>query len=260
MTAAHSSVVFLMYHELALPGRSPVESEPGYVRYVLDASEFESQMRAIRAMGFRGISVGEALRFPSRSVAITFDDGCETDLLSAAPVLKQLGFGATFYVVAGWVGKSGFLSPSQLRELHGAGLEIGCHSMTHAYLSDLDEAGWHREITCAKDMLEQMLGNPIEHFSCPGGRSDARAVVVAKKAGFRTIATSLPRAHRPSGDLLSLGRVAIKRGMSLEAFQKVCQGRELWKIELSGSVRDSAKRVLGNRTYDRMRALLLGKE
>src|SRR5262252_6727159 len=102
MTATHPSVVFLMYHELALPGRRLVASEPGYVRYVLDAAEFAWQMRAIRDLGFRGIGVRQALDFPSQSVAITFDDGCETDLLSAAPVLKQLGFGATFYVVAGW--------------------------------------------------------------------------------------------------------------------------------------------------------------
>jgi peptidoglycan/xylan/chitin deacetylase (PgdA/CDA1 family) len=146
MTANQPSVVFLMYHELALAGRSLVESEPGYVRYVLDAAEFEWQMRAIHDSGFRGVAVSQALEFPSRTVAITFDDGCETDRLSAAPVLEQLGFGATFYVVAGWIGKPGFLSADQVRELHGAGFEIGCHSMTHPYLSDLDEAGLYREV------------------------------------------------------------------------------------------------------------------
>src|SRR5215469_14356676 len=67
MTAAQPSVVFLMYHELALPGRSLVESEPGYVRYVLAAAEFEWQMRAIGDLGWRGIGVSQALQFPSRS-------------------------------------------------------------------------------------------------------------------------------------------------------------------------------------------------
>lgn len=259
MTATHPSVVFLMYHELALPGRSLVESEPGYVRYVLDGAEFEGQMRAVRDMGFRGIGVGQALQFPARSVAITFDDGCETDLLRAAPVLEQLGFAATFYVVAGWIGKPGFLSAGQVRELDHAGFEIGCHSMTHPYLSDLDELGLDREIREAKDTIEQLLGGRIEHFSCPGGRSDARAVAIAKDAGFKTVSTSVPRANLSSTDPFSLGRVAIKRGLGVKGFQNICAGRALWKIELSGDVRDRAKRILGNRTYDRMRSLILGK-
>lgn len=259
MTAPDPSVVFLMYHELALAGRSPVESEPGYLRYVLDAAEFEWQMRAIRDLGLRGIGVSQALEFPSRSVAITFDDGCETDLLSAAPVLKSLGFGATFYVVAGWIGKPGFLSAAQIRELDDAGFEIGCHSMTHSYLSDLDEAGLYREIREAKDTIEQLLGARIAHFSCPGGRSDRRTVSIANQAGFETVSTSVPRANRSSTDRFSLGRVAIKRGVSVRGFQDICLGRTLWKIEFSGDLRDRAKRILGNRTYDRMRSLILGK-
>jgi peptidoglycan/xylan/chitin deacetylase (PgdA/CDA1 family) len=259
MTATHPSVVFLMYHELALPGRGPVESEPGYVRYVLDAREFEWQMRAIRDMGLRGIGVSQALEFPSRSVAITFDDGCETDLLIAAPVLQQFGFRATFYVVAGWIGKPGFLSAGQIRELDDAGFEIGCHSMTHAYLSDLDPPGLHREIREAKDRIEQLLGGRIEHFSCPGGRSDPRAAAIAKEAGFETVSTSVPRANRTSTNPFSLGRVVIKRGASADGFQNICLGRGLWKIELGGDLRDRAKRILGNRTYDRMRSLILGK-
>ena len=256
---ARPSIVYLMYHELALPGRPLCQSEPGYVRYVLDVAEFEGQMAAIREMGFRGVNVSEALRFPSHAVAVTFDDGCETDLLSAAPILEKFNFGATFYVVTGSVGKPGCLSLSQLRELKDGGFEIGCHSMTHPYLSDLDEAGLQREIAEAKTQLEQMLGSPVEHFSCPGGRSDARAVQVARSAGFHTVATSLPRANTSSTDRFALGRVAMKRGLKLGEFRNLCRGRGLWTIELSGGLRDRAKRMLGNTTYDRLRGLLLGK-
>src|SRR5215472_1788339 len=105
-----SSMAFLLYHEIALQGRELCESEPGYVRYVLDAPQFEAQMLAIKQAGLEGVSVSSALEFPSRAVGITFDDGCETDLLVAAPLLKKLGFGATFYVTSGRVGQNGYMS------------------------------------------------------------------------------------------------------------------------------------------------------
>jgi peptidoglycan/xylan/chitin deacetylase (PgdA/CDA1 family) len=257
MSMRKPATVFLMYHEIELPQRGLCQSEPGYVRYVISIDEFKAQMSAIQQLGFRGASVGEALTFSTPTVAITVDDGCETDLLAIAPVLRQFGYGATFYVVTGWIGKPGFLSLAQLRELHGLGFEIGCHSMTHSYLSDLDAARLRREISDAKVALEQMLGSPIEHYSFPGGRGDARAVQVAKEAGYKTVATSLPRTNTPATNLFALARVAIKRGTQLKDFRRICAGSALWTIELSGSLRNSAKRILGNAAYDRVRAALL---
>src|SRR5436190_1544525 len=251
--------VFLMYHELALPNRECCQSDPGYIRYVLSAEEFESQMLAVRDHGMRGVSVSHGLLHPESAVVITFDDGCETDLLTAAPVLTKLGFGGTFYVVAGKVGKPGFMRGAQLRELSGAGFEIGCHSMTHPYLPDLDEAGLQREIAAAKVELERILGKAIEHFSCPGGRYDSRVIRIAKAAGYRTLATSVPRANSPSSDPFHLGRIAITRGMSNPSFLNLCRGNALWKLQLKVGLNDSAKRLLGNTAYDRLRSLILKK-
>lgn len=250
------STVFLMYHELELPGRPLCQSDPGYVRYIIWADEFSAQMRQIRDLSLRGVSVTEALNFANPAVCITFDDGCETDLTSAAPILKDLGFGATFYVCSGFIGKPGYLSIAELRELQRQGFEIGCHSMSHPYLPDLDDAGLQREIGDAKVMLEQMLGVPVQHFSCPGGRYDGRVLQVAKQAGFLTVATSIPRANAPACDLFQLGRVAITRGMD-EDFRRVCRGKSLWKAELTMNIRDGVKKLLGNRMYDRVRGLLL---
>jgi len=251
------STVFLMYHEIELPNRKFCQSEPGYVRYVISIDEFRAQMSAIRESGLCGVSLSEALSFSSPAVALTIDDGCETDLLAIAPVLKQFGYGATFYITAGLLDKPGYMSTSQLRELSALDFEIGSHSMTHPYLSDLDEAGLHREIVDSKVMLEDIIGKPVEHFSCPGGRYDSRAITVAKKAGYRSVANSNPRANSPSTDRFALGRVAITRDLSTAAFQKLCSGQMLWMLGLRVGLRDSAKRLLGNTAYDRVRSALL---
>jgi len=90
--------VFLMYHELERPGRALRESDSGYVRYVVPEDWFRAQMRTLDASGARGTSVGAWLQEPSAPLVITFDDGCESDWVVAAPVLREHGFGATFYV------------------------------------------------------------------------------------------------------------------------------------------------------------------
>ncbi|MDP9160200.1 MAG: hypothetical protein M3O09_08215, partial [Acidobacteriota bacterium] len=79
-------IVYLMYHELEVPQRPLCQSELGYVRYIVRESSFRAQMQRLPKMGYRGLSVPEALTSSTTpAVAITFDDGCETDLLVAAP-------------------------------------------------------------------------------------------------------------------------------------------------------------------------------
>src|SRR3984957_6799753 len=140
-----------MYHELELAGRTLCQSEPGYVRYILPVGAFRQQMAWLKKNGWRGLNVSEALQYPAEpSVCITFDDGCETDLIAAAPVLREFGFGATFYLTAGFLNTRGYLSARQVRDLDAQGFQIGCHSMTHPYLSDLTEPELKREVGDAK--------------------------------------------------------------------------------------------------------------
>jgi peptidoglycan/xylan/chitin deacetylase (PgdA/CDA1 family) len=247
-----------MYHELSLPGRPPCQSEPAYLRYIVSAADFESQMHWLRNMGWRGMSVTEALSSPHENgVVVTFDDGCETDLLSAAPILNGARFGATFYITVGFLGKRGYLSHDQLRELSDQGFDIGCHSMTHSYLSDCLDDRLHQEVAGAKTELEQITGRRVEHFSCPGGRWSPRVVKVARWAGYRSIVTSYSAANPPQADPFFLGRVAVMRGTSLKDFQRLCHGHGLWKLQVRDLTRSSAQRLFGNSTYDRIRSLWL---
>jgi peptidoglycan/xylan/chitin deacetylase (PgdA/CDA1 family) len=251
-------VVFLMYHELETPERTLCQAEPGYVRYIVRAEDFRSQMELLKTEGWTGVSVGNAVSsFAEKTVAITFDDGCETDLLFAAPVLQEFGFGATFYITTGWSSQPGFLSHPQIRELSAKGFEVGCHSMSHAYLTDLDDAGLRREIVESKLQLEQVLGKPVEHFSCPGGRFDRRVAKMARDAGYHTVSTSAAQANSRTTDCFALGRIAVMRSTSLLEFRNLCQGRGLWQGRLSAQLRAAAKNVMGNAAYDRIRNVVL---
>jgi peptidoglycan/xylan/chitin deacetylase (PgdA/CDA1 family) len=252
------NIVFLMYHELGLPGRPPCDPEPGYVRYVVDASNFAVQMTWLKTAGWRGLSVSEALAFPETpSVAITFDDGCETDLSTAAPLLKDLGFSATFYITVDFLGRKGFLTRPRVRELSDRGFEIGSHSLTHPHLPDLSDRALESEIRDSKARMEEVCGKPVLHFSCPGGRYDSRVLTAARQAGFKSVATSDIHPNSPVTDRFRLGRVVVMRGTGLRQFQQICARKTLAKLSVYQSVRGAAKHILGNSAYERIRSATL---
>ena len=253
------SIVYLMYHEIELPGRPICHSEPGYQLYVVRRADFEAQMRWLKSEGWCGQSVGEALANPRRpGVAITFDDGCETDLITAAPLLRELGFNATFYITVGFLGSRGYLSRGQVRRHSDQGFEIGCHSMTHPYLTDIGGTQLHEETTGAKNQLEQIIGCAVNHFSCPGGRWNERVVKAVKTAEYRSMATSRATLNSPRTDPFMLGRVTVLRRADSHTFVRMCRGEGLFRTRLQQVTRGAAQRILGNATYDFIRSWLLG--
>lgn len=249
-----------MYHELELRGRPLCQNEPGYVRYIVSASDFRAQIQFLKDSGLSGMNVTTALENPGRGgVVITFDDGCETDLISAAPMLRDFGFNGTFYVTVGFLEKRGYLSRTQLRQLGDLGMEIGSHSMTHSYLTDLSQEQVTREIADSKHELEQIIGRSIQHFSCPGGRWDRRVAETARQSGYRSVTTSRVAANSRRSDPFALGRVAVMRGTTLATFEKQSKGHGLWELRLRHSARTAAKVMLGNRAYDLVREQILRK-
>lgn len=251
--------VFLMYHELEREGRELCDKEPGYVRYALAEGDFRQHLSRLREMSWRGLSVGEALRNgeDERAAVFTFDDGCETDLTVAAPLLKESGFGATFYVVTGFTGRRGYMTARQVRELSELGFEVGSHSHTHSLLTDLDSASLRAELAESKDRLEQMTGRGVEHFSCPGGRWSRAVSEAAREAGYSSVATSRPGSNARGADRFALARVAVMRGTAAESLARLCRGEGLFRLRAQEAALGAAKRLLGNAAYVRLRGAVL---
>ena len=224
-----------------------------------DVRAFDSQRLHDRSDRRRRLRSGNEAHAaaPRLLVPAPDDDGCESDLNIAAPLLKQAGFGATFYITLGFLGRPGYMIPRQVREIADAGFDVGCHSMTHAYLDDLDEASLRHEIVDAKTHLQEVLGRPVYNFSCPGGRWSSKVARIAEQAGYRSVASSRIGTNRRDADPFHLARVAVMRDITLAAYQTLCRGENLRQLRLRDFIRVASRRVLGNMLYDRLRHIAL---
>ncbi len=76
---------------------------------------------------------------PDKVVVLTFDDGNRSDVTFVAPLLKEYGFKATFFITEGLnflSNKQHYMTWDEVRRLHEEGFEIGNHTRHHKNVND----------------------------------------------------------------------------------------------------------------------------
>ncbi len=119
-------------------------------------------------------------------VVLTFDDAVKSHRTYVAPMLKELGFGATFFVTYRWMeNETNFMSWEDIREIHEMGFEIGNHSWTHRDMGDPQNARrLAGELGLVNFMLlKQGVPNPTT-FAYPGNKFGPEAVEILQEGGY----------------------------------------------------------------------------
>jgi peptidoglycan/xylan/chitin deacetylase (PgdA/CDA1 family) len=217
--------ICLMYHDVAdeAPGVSG-----GKNYFSVSQSAFSRQLAMIASMGWRGRSIAEVIGGGSeRAVAISFDDGDLGQATRAFPTLVAHGMTATFFVTTDWVGRKGYASWDQLREMRDAGMSIQSHTHTHPFLSELDEAEVRDELRRSRDLIDHHLGQRTTMLALPGGdapRSGARRLLVEE--GYAIVATSRWGTNGPKADgsPLYVRRCTIRGEPEASVFRAVAAG------------------------------------
>jgi len=100
----------------------------------------------------------------------------------------------------------------QVREMHAAGVEIGCHTVTHPILAQLPPGRQEEEVRAARDRIAAETGVAPTSFAYPNGAPGdfgPETVEILRAAGFRAACTTVRGSNRPGCDPLRLRRIGV---------------------------------------------------
>lgn len=126
-------------------------------------------------------------RIPAKTVVLTFDDAQRTHLTFVAPLLREYGFGGTFFVSARWMeDEENYLSWPEVAELHRMGFEVGNHSHDHNGMHIPRAAEFMAEDLGRVDAYLEAEGVPrTVSFAWPGGVFGPEAMEVLRVSTYR---------------------------------------------------------------------------
>lgn len=213
------AIRILMYHR--------VTDLAAYDQLTVTPSQFDQQLRYLKRH-HRVISLAEAVkelqsgRVTSAGVVITFDDGYRDNLEHALPLLQKHQLPATIFVTARFCAQTQkhpryqqeqgrlHLSWDETRQLaNSPGIVIGSHTLTHPFLSRLNEQQARAEIADSRDEIAQQIGKAVDYFCYPAGDFTERETAMVMDAGYQAAVSVAPGRNHDWQAPFSLYRTEI---------------------------------------------------
>jgi peptidoglycan/xylan/chitin deacetylase (PgdA/CDA1 family) len=184
----------LCYHRIGGP------LELGVTR--VGRSVFERQMRSLAKAGWRALTLSEfadprTTRHAPRTFLLTFDDGYASLAEHAYPVLAELGFTATTFLITDFVGcentwdvrytwrRLRHLDWPAIEQWRGRGFDFASHGVAHRRLTWLNDRAAADELGRSRETLVRKLGPDAGRaVAYPFGAVDGRVERVAREAGY----------------------------------------------------------------------------
>lgn len=236
--------VVLMYHDIVTANNksSGFQNESAF-QYKVEESAFEEQVKALQG----------------KDVVFTFDDGGESFISNAAPILEKNGFKGIFFISTKYIGTPGFLTVEQVKGLSERGHAVGSHSHTHPHnMAELTDEEIEQEWVESVKALEAILGHAVKYASIPNGYSSPTIITKAKNSGIEYLYTSTPTDKVAQKEGLSIiGRYVVHDKMSTsEVLSVVNSSVTRRKKHIKWLALETAKKILGG-NYDKVKSLVV---
>lgn len=153
-----------------------------------------------------------------REFLLSFDDGYADLAEHAYPVLADLGFTATTFLITDYIGKTNtwdvqytwnrlkHLSWPDIEQWRARGFDFASHGATHQRLPWLDDAAIEAELRRSREALTARLGPDAGRaIAYPFGSVDRRVIGFAQRAGYELGFGGV----RGNGDPLLVSRIPV---------------------------------------------------
>lgn len=251
----NQAIAILMYHHVTTRGNWKGNDA------VVSVDDFEQHMEYLKKEGYNVVGLRQITDFykhgiplPPKPVAITFDDGYESNYRLAYPILKKYNYPFTIFIVVNWIGEqtSGpfrpeqkeLLSWPQILEMYESGL---CNIQSHTFDSHYQlpgggyaiahvktdpatgkketneqlEARVTDDLKQAKEVLEQRLGHKVFALAYPWGVYSPTTLKAVDSLGYEIAFTMTQGANSPKADPRTLLRTGVLQSDGgVEGFKK----------------------------------------
>ncbi|WP_439482339.1 polysaccharide deacetylase family protein [Cyclobacterium plantarum] len=158
------------------------------------------------SLGFSpGLGQAQILKkpIPDKTVVLTFDDAPASHYAHVAPLLRERGFGATFFVCEfppNHADSSKYMNWRQMQALDRMGFEVANHTHTHAPVGKLSKDEILNQIEYIEGKMDSLdMGSPVS-FAYPGYSMSKTVLDVLEEKEYRIARAGGSRVYDPLND------------------------------------------------------------
>ena len=203
----------LEYHQV-----TDAPLDPAFEVYNVPPDVFAAQLDYLQAEGYTTITLQDFMRvvhgkgtLPAKPIVLTFDDGYADNYTTMLPILEAHGMTAVVYVITNEVGKPGYLTVEQLKDMQRRGLEIGSHTSDHLPLTSQDDVTQRRQIRESKTFLEWSGLQTIYSLSYPNGAFNPEVEQILREENYLTAVTGEAGLNTLKTNPYELYRIHIRK-------------------------------------------------
>lgn len=213
------SLIILNYHEILRDQlrEGGDKSSPFAIRAV----DFLKQMDCIQQKNIPVVSLADWKQKKVNSplsIALTFDDGHQSDYEIVCPKLMEYNYSASFFPILSAFGMDKRMNWQQIEEMARNGFLIGSHGVNHINLLQLDEATCLSELKKSKVQMENQIHQEVSLFSLPYGMYNSRILNQISEVGYAAALSTRVKINTDN-DAFLMHRVNIKQRTSLQEFE-----------------------------------------
>jgi peptidoglycan/xylan/chitin deacetylase (PgdA/CDA1 family) len=197
--------------------------------YIVPVNNFRAQIKFLADNGYHTILPDQlydyllkGMPLPLKPIMISFDDTRLDQFTIGREEMNRYGFKGVFFIMTVSLGRPGYMTKEQVKQLADEGNIIGSHTWNHSNIKKYSGEDWTIQIDKPSQQLEKITGKPIKYFAYPFGLWNKEAIEQLKQRGLKA-AFQLSAKRDENDPQFTIRRMIVPGEWSTATLQKWIQ-------------------------------------